>query len=391
MSSSELTIRVQSLAAADKFYDKILRPIGYQFQSRVRHDLSDGRHTIESTYGPVNTDRVDLRLSQSSQRTIPSKEERAQIEFHAPSVFAVRQFFEAAVQAGAKIAAHPRAEGGRFTAGIRDLDGNIVQAAYDNPMAAGSKDDRLAVSRRPASEGDSDNNSTIVNWVRGVADDTTPQHPPEPGPRMVVPKSSAPIQASRSRNSTSVPRTRRPASPLPARSHQRATDHIDLSVKNIIAGAVAISAGAALAFGAYKEFADSKERENDHHRAFRRREELEAEVRAHARVSDGVAKRSADRHSGYYSVTSVTTIVHGKQSPPPPDYTSKDGRRSYRLHERPHARTYSDPRSRSTASSASASTIKPLRAIEARPSSSRRSRRGSVPVVAIKKRSCVTV
>lgn len=389
MSSSELTIRVSDLPKSERFYERILRPIGYQSQSRVSHDLSDGRHTIEATFGPVNTYRVDLRLSQTSQHTLPSKAERAQIDFYANSVSAVRQFFDTAVRSGASIVAHPSADGGQFMAGIRDPDGHIVYAVYSNPMTAAPREDRLTVAGKPASENSSDNNSTILSWAKGVADETMPQQ--VPGPRTATTKSVASPHATRLQRSPSAARTRRPASPSPAHSQRMATRHDDVNVKNIIAGAVAASAGAALAFGAYKEYTDSRQRESDHRRLLRRREELEAEAQAHARRSNAVAKRPADRDSGYYSINSVTKIYGNQRSQRPQSNTLKDQGRSQRSYERSRTGAYPDPRSQSVETSASESTAKPRKAIEARPSSSRRSRRGSETNFVDNRRNYITV
>lgn len=117
-----LSIQVADVAAAARFYDTVLAPLG-------------GRRWLE--FGDVigyGTDRPDFWLGPI---TTQGSAREAHIAFTAPDRAAVQAFFDAAVAAGAEVLHAPRVwpeyHADYFGAFVRDRDGNNVEAVCHLP------------------------------------------------------------------------------------------------------------------------------------------------------------------------------------------------------------------------------------------------------------------
>lgn len=315
MNSKEILLKVKDLQTSISFYNEVLCPLGYGIISRTRHELAN-ETTLDTTFGPFNTNRVDLRLAQI-EHLDPSNvgslsRDRPRVEFTAPSTLAVRQFYTAATRWRVRPVNPPTPSTDSLFAVVEDPDGNKIEARYNgcsSPRPSGTVA-RQPVPREAPSEGTAD--TSIDKWRVGVADYCTPINGPPPAQ-----------PARRALSSTSTAETIKPARTImKARDSQDASqlrDHYSapqadgINARHVVAGAAAAAAGGALAYGVYRELSDSKEQERDFNRAVDRRKELEAEARSHARRADK-PRRLADRDSGYYSTSSNTAHQEGGPS-----------------------------------------------------------------------------
>lgn len=374
----EITFKVSSLAEATSLYESALRPLNYGCISSVEHSNTHGRKLSSTVaFGPTGSKRVDLVLSQSSHsRRPPPEEGPPRLCFHADDRHAVRDFYKAACNAGASPVVPPMVEGLRFHAIVSDCDGNQIEAACSE-----REHDVEPIAQLKETASTNDDNSKIEQWIddmpRNMVNPVAPEYTSAPRyvaePASFIPPShySPPSQYQQYAN------TRR-RSPYTTGQGSHSDHGYEFNVKNIIAGAATAGVVGALAYGAYKEVTDSKEREDDYNRMLHRRSQIEEEARAHARYADDI-RRTRSRDSGYYSINEVTTTHVRKHKPLSPTKEVVTPRAPSHSRRDPiRSETYPQPSRRSEISSG-ASTVKPLRRSDPRPAPTRSSRRESEP------------
>lgn len=318
-----ITLPVSNLAAAQDLYTDILKTINYRPLNYVRKDRSDGSSLDAVQYGPSVTERVDLIISQSSRRTNSAKKgRRPHIRFHAPSMLAVRDFYDIATLNGAVAKIAPMRQGNDFVAGVRDEDENQIEVACDLSTIGIDASEDGAMRLLPGPQSDK-----IDSWRESVADEATP------GGIIVPPTEVASQFQPQARSSADHPQPRPPShaafsvrrSESPERmvrlgsSHKSEHESQGTSAKNVLAGTLLAGGAALLAGVVVNEVKDSKEREADFNRTMHKRDALEREAQAafHHRSSERAAKaqKEADRDSGYYSITPPTNTGRNYQEP----------------------------------------------------------------------------
>ncbi|KAL9082054.1 MAG: hypothetical protein Q9159_006766 [Coniocarpon cinnabarinum] len=325
-SAPPLTLHVRNLQQATSFYLAALSPLGYGFISEVEHRTPTASSKAVGI-GPAGTSTVDVFLSQSLQPD-PPQARGAHVVFPAASTIAVREFYAAALQAGAKPVARPdnlSSSDGMFATIIGDIDGNQVEVCYAGDLPSGSVVDG-GITDGPA-ESLPESSGSIEKWRDGIAGDSVvgskaPSETPKAarsanprsslksaisaakslaasGPVKTVMSAAASSQAS-SRRSTSTSRTNRTA----RRKSISGTPSINAGNKTVVGTLIGAAAGAALAYTVVRSKRDNAEQQHEHDRRMRSID-AKAEARTHCAAVDRHQTTGktelADRDSGYGS------------------------------------------------------------------------------------------
>lgn len=117
---NHVQLKVKDLAVSKSFYDTIMKTLGYKTVLE-----------IENTVIGYGTDVHDMfEIRQSNSEYLPSQS--VHIAFNAPSQKSFDNFYQLAIQRGAKCngkpAFRPQYEEGYYAAFIIDLDGHNIEA-----------------------------------------------------------------------------------------------------------------------------------------------------------------------------------------------------------------------------------------------------------------------
>lgn len=305
---SPLTLPVHSLSRATDFYLAALEPLAYQVVTRVSHQPATGRPRSDAVgLGPSGTSRVDVFLSRAAGA---SSSTPTHVCFPAPSRAAVREFYAAALNAGASPVSRPDDESGPsgdFVTCVLDPYGNRIEVFHsDSPASASTQEPDNATH-------DNDNNENPVQrWRKSVASSVGSSIASSMRSASRPPDSAISLSE---RASDSV--SRGTSKPRPQSSERKS------GVSSTVIGtAIGAATGAALVYGMLKSKNDSVAKERDFaSRMDARTRRVKDEAWAHQRHaepwSDPIKKRytytdrdSGERGSGYFA----------NQRPPPPRY-----------------------------------------------------------------------
>ncbi|KAF2849370.1 hypothetical protein T440DRAFT_135467 [Plenodomus tracheiphilus IPT5] len=241
MPVSHIGLTVSHLPTSTSFFLAALQPLGYRYIGQSGDQVGLG------------IDEADFFLC---QETPGVKSGAAHIAFTAPSSTAVRNFYTAALTAGARPNGAPAtrcAENGHFNAAVLDFDGNSIEVVYrDGPDM---KDDGTVITH-----------SRVIKWQRSVLgsyrDDRSVISSHTSASKFAAPEvpakgesvvSKAPSVA-RSVSAPAVVTAPQPAAP---------TNSGDGAAKTLIGTLLGAAAGAAVAYAMVSSERDSAKKESD--------------------------------------------------------------------------------------------------------------------------------
>ncbi|KAF2400116.1 hypothetical protein EJ06DRAFT_47574 [Trichodelitschia bisporula] len=216
--ASPIGLTVSHLPTATSFFLAALQPLGYRFVGRWGNQIGFG----------TQHEAAEFFLAQDPNG------QNTHLTFAAPSRTSIREFYTAALTAGATPQTTPTSQHSTFTASIRDLDGNIIEATLPDtePPPAQSR----ILSARPA----------------------TP-HPPTLAPSTTLTLDSLAAAAHALTRNNTTPGTLT----LPAAQTTASPPKPDISTKTLVGTILGAAAGAAVAYAMCKGDEASRQQHPD--------------------------------------------------------------------------------------------------------------------------------
>ncbi|KAH7036469.1 hypothetical protein B0J12DRAFT_539660, partial [Macrophomina phaseolina] len=266
MPVSHIGLTVSHLPTSCSFFLAALQPLGYRYIGQQGNQVGFG----------INNE-ADFFLCQETPGCVPSchhpggpiiKAGAAHIAFSAPDRIAVRNFYTAALTAGARPHGSPAtrdSENGVFNAAVLDFDGNSIEVMHrenvdpmDDSQSVGGFS-RVLTWRKSVNGSLRDDESVISgSSVKTAARTVVPYQPPKSaGPGSVI----APSLRAES-VAPSLPRTQSaPVVPRASKEELNPELMADAGARKIIGTLIGAAAGAAVAYAMVKSERDSAKEE----------------------------------------------------------------------------------------------------------------------------------
>lgn len=241
MPVSHIGLTVSHLPTSTSFFLAALQPLGYRYIGQSGDQVGLG------------IDDADFFLC---QETPGVKAGAAHIAFTAPTSTAVRNFYTAALTAGARPNGAPAtrcAENGHFNAAVLDFDGNSIEVVCrDGPDV---KDDGTVITH-----------SRVIKWQRSVLgsyrDDKSVMSSRAPAPKFAAPEMPAKAESVVSK-APSVARSISAPTVVLASQPPATTSSGDSGAKTLIGTLLGAAAGAAVAYAMVSSERDSAKKESE--------------------------------------------------------------------------------------------------------------------------------
>ncbi|GME35546.1 hypothetical protein GTA08_BOTSDO06683 [Neofusicoccum parvum] len=313
MPVSHIGLTVSHLPTSCSFFLATLQPLGYRYIGQQGNQVGFG----------IN-DEADFFLC---QETPGIKAGAAHIAFSAPDRIAVRNFYTAALTAGARPHGSPAtrdSENGVFNAAVLDFDGNSIEVMYresvdpleDVQSAAGFS--RVLTWRKSVGGSLRDDESVISgSSVRTATRTVVPyQAPKSAGPGSVYAPSVKAESVARSQ-APSVARTQSaPVVPRASKEELNPELMADAGARKIIGTLIGAAAGAAVAYAMVKSERDSAKEEKAAIAASQAASQRAPSVKAPSQKAPSIAPSQQYQQSEYaYTPSQVQQMIQYERAP----------------------------------------------------------------------------